>query len=273
MAESLMLIALGFLTATLFAIIAIQLVRRRAVAVTTARVTQELKNADERAHEEVLASATRIAALEEKIAELASGNSAFADRNAQLEQAAIASAQEADALRSTIAELQMLHEAARSQAERQAQELSSLHAHADALGQRIVDLEQAASAEIDRQSQVEQQLKSLGEQAARLVHEMNQSFGQVAAAPGLQAAIAAPMPELAAAPQEATVEVPAAKLTPFPADELGAGFEELHAIKASLSSNFEPTAPTDFDDDDAHSLPGEMILAERIKALEAGVTS
>ncbi|KAB7740852.1 hypothetical protein F2P47_07355 [Parvibaculum sedimenti] len=287
MAESLMLIALGFLTATLFAIIAIQLVRRRAVAVTTVRVTQELKGADERAHEEVAASAARIAALEAKIAELASGNSAFADRNAELEQAAVVaaeaaeaqrktSAHEAETLRRDIAVLQTQHEAARAQADRQSQELANLHAHADALRQRVAELEQAATAEVDRQSHLEQQLKSLGEKAARLVYEMNEAFAHVAEAPVLQAAISAPTPELTREPatgQVTTEAQPTSKLTPFPADELGAGFEELSAIKASLSSTFEPVAPTDFDDGDEDGLPGEMILAERIKALEAGVTS
>lgn len=287
MAESLMLIALGFLIATFFAIIAIQLVRRRAVAVTTARVTQELKSADEHAHEEAAASAGRIAALEAKIAELASGNSAFADRNAELEQAAItaaeaaeaqreASANEAETLRRDIATLQTQNEAARAQADRQSQELASLHAHADALRQRIAGLEQAATAEIDRQSHLELQLKALGEKAARLVYEMNEAFAHVAEAPVLQAAVNAPMPEMAPEPATGpavTEAQPTPKLTPFPADELGAGFEELSAIKASLSSTFAPVAPTDFDDDDEDGLPGEMILAERIKALEAGVTS
>lgn len=271
MVESLMLLALGFLTATLFAIIAIQLVRRRAVAVTTARVTQELRNADQRAHEEAASAATRISALEAKIAELVSGNSAFADRNAELEQAAVAAATEAETRRREIDDLRAGHKAAEQEAETLRRTIPPLEARIDMLRQRIKDLEAAGSAEIDRQSEVQQQLKALGEKAARLVHEMTEAFEQVASATGLQTAVAAP--EAAAIPQEPAAQAPAvAKLTPFPAKELGAGFEELSAIKASLSSTFENTAPTDFDDDE-DSLPGEMILAERIKALEAGVTS
>ncbi|MEN6542875.1 hypothetical protein [Parvibaculum sp.] len=273
MVESLMLLALGFLTATLFAIIAIQLVRRRAVAVTTARVTQELRNADQRAHEEAASAATRISALEAKIAELVSGNSAFADRNAELEQAAVAAATEAETRRREIDELRAGCKAAEQEAETLRRTIPQLEARIDMLRQRIKNLEAAGSAEIDRQAEVQQQLKALGEKAARLVHEMTETFEQVASATGLQAAVAAPAPEAAVVPQEPAAQAPAvAKLTPFPAKELGTGFEELSAIKASLSSTFENTAPTDFDDDE-DSLPGEMILAERIKALEAGVTS
>lgn len=271
MVESLMLIALGFLTATLFAIIAIQLVRRRAVAVTTARVTQELQSADQRAHEEAAAAAVRITALETKIAELASGNSAFADRNAELEHAAMTAAATADAQRREIEEHRTAREAAEQGANALRQNVAELQAQTDMLRQRIKDLEAAGNAELERQTQVEEQLKALGERAARLVYEMNEAFGHVATASGLQAAIVMPMPDAASEP---VAQAPAiAKLTPFPADEQGASLDELSAIKASLASTFETPAPTDFDDDDDSSLPGEMILAERIKALEAGVAS
>lgn len=272
MVESLMLIALGFLTATLFAIIAIQLVRRRAVAVTTARVTQELQSADQRAHEEAAAATVRITALEAKIAELASGNSAFADRNAELEHAAMTAAATADAQRREIEEHCTAREAAEQGANALRQNVAELQAQTDMLRQRIKDLETAGNAELERQTQVEEQLKALGERAARLVYEMNEAFGRVATASGLHAAIITPMP--GAAPEPVTqAPTTIAKLTPFPADEQGASLDELSAIKASLASTFETPAPTDFDDDDDSSLPGEMILAERIKALEAGVAS
>jgi len=161
MVESLMLIALGFLTATLFAIIAIQLVWRRAVAVTTSRLNAEL-NA-----EEATFAADKIASLEvmledkrHEIADLATGNAAFADRNAELEQTVLRAGEEAAELRRQISDLEGQCEAARAEAERNAQSLATLQSHADAIQARIADLEQAASTEIDRQAQVQHRLKN-----------------------------------------------------------------------------------------------------------------
>lgn len=306
MVESLMLIALGFLTATLFAIIAIQFMWRRAVAVTTARLVGELKNEDMQAHEAAKAASDQIASLEatlteksSQIVELLSGNTAFAERNTELEQAIAEAAEEAEARRQEIAALHahreaaaqdaetLRHEisnlqgecdAARAEAERHAQELATLQSHADMLRQRIGELEQAASVEIERQAGVEQQLKALGEKAARLVYEMTETFGHAADASGLQAAVA-PATLPADEPAEKIVRPamePAGKplpesiaLVPYPAED----FEELNAIKASLSSSFGEGAEGGHDHASEDMLPGEHMLAERIKALEAGVAS
>lgn len=300
MVESLMLIALGFLTATLFAIIAIQFMWRRAVAVTTARLLGELKNEDMQAHEAAKAASDRIASLEatltdksSQIVELLAGNTAFAERNAQLERTIAEVAEEAEAKRQEIVELHahreaaardaetLRHEianlqgecdAARAEAERQAQALVTLQSHADMLRQRIGELEQAASVEIGRQAGVERQLKALGEKAARLVYEMTETFGHVADTSGLQAAIAVeePAEKIRSAMEPAGKPSPESiALTPYPAE----GFEELKAIKASLSSGFDESVDVDNDHAPEDMLPGEHMLAERIKALEAGVAS
>ncbi|HUD49963.1 hypothetical protein [Parvibaculum sp.] len=270
MVESLMLIALGFLTATLFAIIAIQFVWRRAVAVTTARLNAEFNV------EEATRATDKIASLEamledkrHEVAELASGNAAFAARNADLEQSVLRASEEAANLRRQISDLEAQCETAHAETERNAQSLAALQSHADAIQARIGVLEQAASTEIARQAQVQQQLKTIGEKAARLVYEMNEAFGQAADTVGLQAAVAAP---LAPSASPDIVEPAAISLTPFPADRADGAFEELNAIKASLSSSFGEAGPGD-DEDDGRPLPSEHVLAERIKALEAGVAS
>lgn len=275
MVESLMLIALGFLTATLFAIIAIQFVWRRAVAVTTARLNAEFNV------EEATRATDKIASLEamledkgHEVAELASGNAAFAARNADLEQSVLCAGEEAANLRRQISDLEAQCETAHSETERNAQSLAALQSHADAIQARIAVLEQAASTEIARQAQVQQQLKTIGEKAARLVYEMNEAFGQAADTVGLQAAVSAPLAASAsleiAAPD--IVEPAAISPTSFPADRTDGAFEELNAIKASLSSSFGEAGPGD-DEDDGRPLPSEHVLAERIKALEAGVAS
>lgn len=274
MAESLMLIALGFLTATLFAIVAVQLAWRRAVTVTTEKMRGEL-NLDE-----VEQTAARLveaeAALEDKRAEA----SELAARNAELEERLATASAEAQTMQSEIADLHGHYETAQGEARRQADELAALHSHAAALQteigglrQRVAELETAATAEINRQLQVEAQLRQLGERATRLVSEMNEAFAHAAKATGLHSAMAASEASSATHPAEEP-----ATLSPYPVEvEDGTDMRQLDAIKASLASFSESVKPdaasyedADEQDEDA-PLPNESFLAERIRALEAGV--
>lgn len=278
MVESLMLVALGFLTATLFAIVAIQLVWRRAVTVTSERVRGEL-NFDEmqRTIDRLADAETALDDERREVADLTAHTRALSERNAELEHTLSASGEEALALREEIADLHGRYEEARTDAERRAEELAELQRDAGALQasvvalrQRVADLEKAAVAEIGRQDAIETRLRGIGDKAARLAVEMNEIFGEVADAADLRAAIAPAEP----APR---ADAPAT-LSPYPME--GADdddLRELSAIKASLSNFSESIAadaPAERDEDvrdGEDALPNERFLAERIKALEAGV--
>lgn len=282
MVESLMLIALGFLTATLFAIVAIQLAWRRAVTVTTQKMRGELSLDElQQTAERLTAAETALVGKDHEVAELVEHANELSARNAELENAIAAAGTDAQTLRDEISDLQTHYEEARAEAERRADELAALQLHADtlqshvtALKERIVELETAASGEIDRQRRVETQLRSLGEKASHLVAEMNEIFGEAASPSALQAAIT----PTAAASHAAEPITPA----PYPLEENGGGdMRELNAIKASLS-NFSESPRAEFggiaghdtqDEDIDNPLPNERFLAERIKALEAGVAS
>lgn len=279
MVESLMLIALGFLTATLFAIVAIQLVWRRAVTVTTEKMRSELNFDEMQRTADRLADAE--AALDDErreVADLTAHARELSGRNAELESTLAAAGEEALTLREETADLHSHYQEARAEAGRRAEELAALQHHADALQSsvvalrdRVAELETAAMGEIERQSAIETRLKSLGEKATRLAAEMNAVFGEVADAADLRAAIAPALHEpLAAAP---------AMLAPYPVEDADDDMRELNAIKASLSNFSESiaagaVAARDEDVRDGEdALPNERFLAERIKALEAGVAS
>lgn len=262
MIESLMLIALGFLTATFLALIAVQLVWRRAVTVTTRKLAGDIDLIE--AHQNVEKIAHLEAALQDKQSEFTS----LSQQHAQLESALAKAVDEAHSLHSEIADLQVQHDAARSEAEIRQQNLVALQS-------RVDELETAARAEIDRRGLVETQLRSLSEKAARLVHDMNEATAQIADTRGLQSAFATPAPARRMREPQAPVT-----LAPFPTDDEPHDGElrELAEIKASLSSFSERVhagfssgeAGRDEKEADA-TLPNERFLADRIRALEAGV--
>lgn len=284
MVESLMLIALGFLTATLFAIVAVQFVWRRAVTLTTEKMKGEL-NFDEMQRTSDRLADTEAALEDERreVADMTAHMRELSGRNADLESTLAAAGEETLTLRDEIANLHGHYEEARVEAERRAEELAALQRHAGTLQsnvttlkQRIAELEAAAAGEIDRQADIEARLRSLGEKATRLAAEMNDVFGEVADATDLRAAIAPG----AGAPLAATP----ATLSPYLAEGGDEELRELNAIKASLP-NFSESVAIDVvadrhagdeeaqEADGEDALPNERFLAERIKALEAGVAS
>jgi DNA repair exonuclease SbcCD ATPase subunit len=256
MVESLMLIALGFLTATLFALIAVQLVWRRAVKVTTRRLEGDISA------EEARQAVERLAAIEIVLQDKQHEIDALTQRNTTVEETLAQASYDAQTLRDEIAALRESHDAARADAEHHAQNVAALQS-------RIADLEAAASAEIARQGDIASQLKNLGEKAARLVSEMSSVFGTAGNMQALEAAIAHPEP---AAP-EPVAPAPSApvQLTPFPTEAADSDDDRrLAEIKASLSNFSEGVGPEEVDEDDK-PLPNESFLAERIRALESGV--
>lgn len=266
MIESLMLIALGFLTATLFALIAIQFVWRRAVTVTTRKLTGDLDLDEARRNTERLADLE--AALQDKQHELA----ALAQQRAQLEGALAAASGEAQSLRSDIADLQAQHDATRSEAETHLQNLLAVQS-------RVDELETVARAEIDKRGLIETQIRNLGEKAARLALEMNEAVTQIADTRGLEAAFTPKRAETVPPRPAREINAPVT-LAPFPSDDepRGDDLRELAEIKASLS-NFSESAQAGSDTDEMEDgepeapLPTERFLADRIRALEAGVAS
>lgn len=270
MIESLMLIALGFLTATLFGLIAFQFVWRRAVTVTTRKLTGDLDL------EEVRANTERLAALEIERDSREQEMAALAQRRDQLEGALATASSEAQLLRHDIGALQLRHEAAVNDAETHLQNLHTLQS-------RVDELETAARAEIDNRGLMETQIRSLGEKAARLALEMNEAVSQIADAHGLEAVLASPHAELspmrpARSGHQAHEAVTPITLTPFPSDEdRQSGPGEARAINAPLTSFSDNAqaeyAPGENDDEADEALPNERLLADRIRALEAGFAS
>ena len=256
MIESLMLIALGFLTATLFGLIAFQFVWRRAVTVTTRKLTGDLDL------EEVRANTERLAALETELDTREQEMAALAQRRDQLEGALATASSEAQLLRHDISALQLRHDAAVSDAKTHLQNLHMLQS-------RVDELETAARAEIGNRGLMETQIRSLGEKAARLALEMNEAISQIADARGLEAVLASPHVELASSHHAPEAAAPIT-LTPFPSDE-----DKQTAPLTRFSDNVQAGhgSGENDDDDDDEALPNERILADRIRALEAGFAS
>jgi len=279
MLESIMLIALGFLTATLFALIALQFVWRRAVKVTTRKLTSDLDL------DELKASADEAASLNISLRDKRNEIATLTGKNAQLEEslatarqeheAAQAKArQEIDDLNRNITELQSEHAALQAEAETRLNDLKALQSHVDGI-------DAALRSDFEKRGTIETKLKALGAKTLQLLEEMNSAVSDFGDARNIQALLdTAPKPtETPAAP-----EAPA-KLTPLVLDEEdeaeNSSVAELEEIKASLdqhtdivSTDVAPaeTKPsTEVDDEDTAT--SETYIADRIRALEAGVNA
>ncbi|MBI1261026.1 MAG: hypothetical protein GC184_04820 [Rhizobiales bacterium] len=279
MIESLILVALGFLIATLFSIIALQFVWRRAVTLTTRRMGIDAKTLAEA--DEYSQAGRTIPELEIALHQREQEISVLAERNAHMaeayaneqresenlrqayntaEEGRLAAEQERDnatatvqSLRNDIDGLNMRLANAAHESEERAQKLAAMQ-------QRIATFEATIAAEVTRQIEVESHLKQLGEQAARLAAELNESFGAVSAAAPLQASLETPGSAADAAAGAAPAETPATPDTTTPR----LGTREREDFDAVLP---EPATPPEAEDD----LPPEtMDLAERIEALKSG---
>lgn len=266
MVERFMLMALGFLTATLFALIAVQFAWRRAVTVTTREQAgpPHTDDAGRRTHEtpglDVAPDANRgeIAALR--------------GSNATLEEAIVSFTSGTPARHEAAVDAHTQDTADRAEARAQAKNLALLR-------ERIAELETVIRQEIDQRSHAEARLKKLGEKAARLALEINEAVTTGADAQRLREAVA-PLPaeRIPVAPQPKAVP-PLAAAPLNDRDEMRA----LAEIKASLSDLDVASSDHSLVDNDGEgdgderlakaSFPGERRLAERIRALQAGVAS
>lgn len=243
MIESLMLIALGFFVATLFAAIAAQFVWRRAVTVTTRSLldteAETANDARVRELDELMQRHRQeTAPLEFEISRLRGEREALAVANDDLARQNTALANEINVLQTEVGRLDAEAEALRAHIAR----------HASYAAERIAVMKQ---------------------EIAALESSLGDRHGQAAAA--ATAPIAAISPEPSGAvdaglpePETATDEEEAART--------------LAEVKASLArldamAGDDRTAAPEADDDRTEAQIGDKALLARIKALEAGVAN
>ncbi|MGX1198931.1 hypothetical protein [Parvibaculum sp. MBR-TMA-1.3b-4.2] len=206
MIESLMLFALGFLIATLFAIIASQFIWRRAVTVTTRNLAgtdpageehdalRDMLNDRNARLTELSSRLEKLEAQETNEPSSFPGTDGVEEQQRQSETEAAETeaetAREMERLRARLTELEA--ELARSQAERQAQD-----DHLAAMNQRIADFEAALSQNDHRKEQSQASLRHIGERAARLAYDLNNIVEEIA-----------PRDKPRKAPEEASEEAP-----------------------------------------------------------------
>lgn len=248
MIESLMLIALGFLIATLFALIGAQFVWRRAVTVTLRKMAP-----DGRANEEAGAAEDRQAELDRLFQrherELTPLQAEI--RNLRAENARLAA--ENDALTEEKAQLTTDTDALRADGER-------LHAALAALRERIGTAAAETAKRAASVAAASRELSGLEQALAAEARHYEAARGELAAL------------ETPAAPA-AESPVPQA-LEPYSPEEQDEDARTLAEVKASLLAEIdgtpEGTAQGDEGDEDEAPASGPS-LAERIRALEAGV--
>jgi DNA repair exonuclease SbcCD ATPase subunit len=265
MLESFMLIALGFLTATLFALIAVQLAWRRAVTVTTRKLTSELDLDD------LKLKAERASLLDVNLQDKQEEISALIARNARLEETLTTAQADAQTLKSDVADLQSRHGAALAEAQKHLQSFTDLQV-------RFNELEAAARSEMEKRGMVEGQLMALGEKANRLIADMSAVAAQIGETKDMIAA----EPEIDPQTDERqTTAAAAPALTPYMdedddpllGDGIGEDLAELAEIKAALDglgTGESGPATTEPADDAA---PTDGFIADRIRALKAGVSA
>jgi len=235
MLESIMLIALGFLIATLFALIATQFVWRRAVKITTRKLTADLDL------DELKASADQANSLSVSLRDRNNEVASLTRKNITLEENLAATRQEIATLNQNIAELQTEYAALKTEAETRLHELTALQTH-------VGEIESALRIDFEKRGIMENQLKALGSKTLQLLEEMNRAvmdFSDTKHIQTLFETTAEPTP----APEKPEVPV---KLKPFV-------FEEAEAFNG--------------EEEAASSNTSEAYIADRIRALEAGVNA
>ena len=246
MIESLMLIALGFLIATLFALIGAQFVWRRAVTVTLRKMDPD-GAADTDAAEDLQAELDRLlqrherelAPMQAEIRNLRAESARLAAANETLEIEKTQLSADSDALRDEGERLRSALAALRERIDTAAAETAKRAASVAAASRELSGLEQALAAEARHYKSAREELAALETPAA----------------------------------QAAESRVPQA-LEPYSPEEQDEDARTLAEVKASLLAEIdgtpEGTARRDEDDEDEAPANGPS-LAERIRALEAGV--
>lgn len=204
MVESLILVALGFLIASLFALVGLQFVWRRAVTQTTRRLGLDVKTYSDA---EAFTKAGRaIPDLEMALSQREQELSVLAERNANLAEAYDTALREAAPLRDDLAAAQDAHNAALIESQNLRNEIDSLYmrlSQAEALAaertgklqslqQQMGEFESVIATEQNRQLEAGQQLKRLGDKAASINAELNEAIATGTASTWNQAAPALP---------------------------------------------------------------------------------
>jgi DNA repair exonuclease SbcCD ATPase subunit len=255
MLESFMLIALGFLTATLFALIAVQLAWRRAVTVTTRKLTSELDLDD------LKLKAERASLLDVNLQDKQEEISALIARNARLEETLTTAQADAQTLKSDVADLQSRHGAALAEAQKHLQSFTDLQV-------RFNELEAAARSEMEKRGMVEGQL--IADMSA-VAAQIGETKDMIAAEPEIDPQTDERQTTAAAAP--ALTPYMDEDDDPLLGDGIGEDLAELAEIKAALDglgTGESGPATTEPADDAA---PTDGFIADRIRALKAGVSA
>jgi uncharacterized phage infection (PIP) family protein YhgE len=270
MNESLMLIALGFLLATLFGLISAQFIWRRAVTVTLRKMNSGETGAaevpQEQAHDwqaELDALAARhqdeMAPLKAEIGNLKAEGARLAAANETLTREKAQISAESERLKSEVERLKTGVATLREEIENAAAETEK-HAASIATAQReLSGLEQALSKEAKHYETARERLAALD-------------------TPPLPPMPAPAEAGLAPAPESEQKDEPQQALEPYTAAEQDTDARTLAEVKASLLAELDiprDTATAASEDEDAPPLEDPRnagpSLAERIRALEAGV--
>lgn len=290
MIESLMLFALGFLIATLFAIIASQFIWRRAVTVTTRNLVGTDPAGEEHdALRELLDDRNaRLAELSTRLEKLEANEPPFHGASREKDQqrqpeAEAETIREMERLRARLSEMEA--ELARSQAERQAQDddLATMN-------RRIADFEAALANDTHRKEQSQAALRSIGERAARLAYDLNNIVEEVAPhEKPRKEPVEAPEAETEKKAEEKNSEItgdgqPGETHDDGIADTLEELTDRVQAAYDAPSEAPSPASSEEAMDDEGEKpdggplaperlagKPGASPLDERIRALEAGL--
>lgn len=271
MIESLMLIALGFLLATLFGLIAAQFIWRRAVTVTLRKMNtgemlateapqEQAQEYDLRAEFDALAERhqNEMAPLKAEVGNLKAEGARLAAANEALTREKAQIAAESERLKSEVERLKTGFATLHEEIENAAAETAK-HAASVATAQReLSGLEQALSEEAKHYETARAKLAALDTPT-----------------PPPARAVQAPEPE------SDPKDEPQQALEPYTAAEQDADARTLAEVKASLLAELDAprgTATAEAEDEDEEGGPpledprnAGPSLAERIRALEAGV--
>lgn len=280
MIESLMLIALGFFLASLFALIGAQLVWRRAVTVTMRKMNAtageaggdataeadeshraELDALTQRHENELAARRAEIGRLKDEISRLTGANDALTREKASISAESEARQNEISRLKDGLASL-------REEIETGAAETAKQTDSVAAMSRELAKLETALGEDKTRYEAARAKLAAL-ETAEPAIAEAPEAAAEAEdAAPAALETAHSPAPE----------SQPVQALEPYSTEEQDADARTLAEVKASLLAELESpadarTAAEEEEDDLRRDEPpgGGRSLAERIRALEQGV--
>ena len=265
MVESLMLFALGFLIATLFAIIASQLIWRRAVTVTTRKLTENGQTGagDEELRNLLAERSNRLTELSARLEKLETKGAPSTDGTEPLEPAG--NAKELESLRARLAEME--DKLARSEADRRAQQ-----GRLAEMNQRLTDFDAELESDALRREETRASLHAIGEKAARLAYDLNNIIEEIAprrkTKPAEENAKAEPTPPAPEPAAGTDGEEGIAESLDELKERVHAAYDKPEAGSASAGEVEDAGADTSAEPAEK---PAISPLDERIRALQAGL--